>query len=97
MSDLYSAETPVVQLNQVTNSQKQPLNPVVDPGEGPGGAGPSPLFLAQVEVQRASEEKWTAQLRRQNFPQTRTSEPVCRLDIGHLQRFKTLSILCLIM
>ena len=36
MSDLCSAETPVVQLNQVTTSQKQPLDPLVDPGEGPG-------------------------------------------------------------
>ena len=36
MSDLCSAETPVVQLNQVTTSQKQPLDAVMDPGKGPG-------------------------------------------------------------
>ena len=48
MSDLCLAETPVVQLNQVTTSQKQPLDPVVDPG-------PSPLFLAQVEARRAEK------------------------------------------
>ena len=26
---------------------------VADPGEGPGGGGPSPLFLYQTEPQRA--------------------------------------------
>ena len=42
----------IIEVKLKTYLKEYSCLPVVDPGEGPGGRGPSPLFLDQTEAQR---------------------------------------------
>ena len=42
----------IIEVKLKTYLKEYSCLPVADPGEGPGGRGPSPLFLDQTEAQR---------------------------------------------
>ena len=43
----------IIEVNLKTYLKEYSYLPVADPGEGPGGPGPSPLILDQTEARRA--------------------------------------------